>query len=285
MAFRSSNVSSDRAPPRGPFAPERMRRRSRPRDHGRPAIRSESPRYRVLRGRNRRPMHAPRRFECRNSVSATSGGNITPSREAAAAATARVGPWTTPLAIIRPTDREASGPPMAARASNAAACSGTLQSTPKPTKRLQRVDKRGHGAIQPPPPGFGRKRTGVTEHRVRGELRSTPRPTGFVGQGAAPAAHSMTLGSAHGQQTGRVDRASSYSQVCPGRGRDSTPPSSRGAIGASQTPVYRGAMATKRSKGHRTLDVQMDCFASLAMTAPVRRRPSKTLTPSAACSP
>ncbi len=80
-------------------------------------------------------------FECRNSISATSGGNITRSREAAAAATARVGPWTTPLAIIRPTDRAASGPPMAARASNAAACSGTLQSTPKPTKRLQRITR------------------------------------------------------------------------------------------------------------------------------------------------
>ena len=52
----------------------------------------------------------------------------------------------------------------------------------------------------------------------RGERRSTPRPTSFLGQGAALAAHSKTLGSAHGQQTGRVDCAPSYSQICPGRG-------------------------------------------------------------------
>ena len=78
-------------------------------------------------------------FACRRSSNATSGENLTPSREAAATATASVGPWTIPLTIICATDREASCPPIAARASSAAACSGTLRSMPKPTKRWQRV--------------------------------------------------------------------------------------------------------------------------------------------------
>jgi hypothetical protein len=47
-------------------------------------------------------------------------------------------------------------------------------------------------------------------------------------------------------------------------------PSSRGAIGRRETPVFRRAMATRRFRGHRALYTPLDCFASLAMTNLVR---------------
>ena len=103
---------------------------------------SKSPSAATISGPARTQSHAGARTagsECRSSRSANRRGNFTPSCDAALTATASVGPWTISLTIIWATDRAASGPPMAARASSAAACSGTLQSAPKPTKRLHRA--------------------------------------------------------------------------------------------------------------------------------------------------
>src|SRR5208283_4115025 len=60
MAYPSRDVSSDRAPPRGPFVPGRMRRLAKPRYQDRLALQTASPRYRVPRGRNRRQTRIPR---------------------------------------------------------------------------------------------------------------------------------------------------------------------------------------------------------------------------------
>ncbi len=217
MAFRSSNVSSDRAPPRGSFAPEHMPRRSRPRDHGRPAIRSESPRYRVLRGRNRRQMRVPRES---NVAEASARRRAEISRQAVKLqsplrrelALGRC-PWRsfgrrTGKRRVRQWRREPLMPRLAPEP-----CS-RRQSRRNDRKESQaQSQRRSAAAFRLRPQAHRRLRA-----RSWGERRSTPRPTCFVGQDAALAAHSMTLGSAHGQQTGRVDCAPSYSQSVPDEG-------------------------------------------------------------------
>ncbi len=148
-------------------------------------------------------------FKCRSSISATWGGNTTPSCEAEIAATARIGPWTIPLAIISLTNREASGPSMAARASNAAACSGTLQSTPKPTKRLHKV---ASAVTAPLNAAFRPRRQAQASASESGRAAINAASDNPLGARDWTGGASEDLESARGQQTVRIDCAFSRSQ-------------------------------------------------------------------------
>ena len=215
MAILSSNVSSDRAPPRVPFAPGRMRRRSKPRDRGRPAIRSASQRRLVPRGRKRRRLRVPKDP---NVAGASARHPAEISRQAAKlrspprreSALGRC-PWRSiDRRIEKPRARQWRQGPLMPRLAPES-CS---------RRHSRRNDCKEQQARSRRPSGVA-FRLRLQAHRrqqapSRGGRRSTPCPTRFLRQGAAPAAHSKALRSAHGQRTVRVGCAPSHPQICRG---------------------------------------------------------------------
>ena len=88
----------------------------------------------------------PRLSPWRSNSSTVLRGNAAASPTAAATACCRHGPSTTRVSISRTIARAASGPPMTASASRAAACSGTILSRPKPAKRRHNTSSVGMAA-------------------------------------------------------------------------------------------------------------------------------------------
>ncbi len=207
MAYPSRDVSSDRAPPRGPFVPGRMRRRSKPRYQGRLAIQSASPRYRVPRGRNRRQMRVPR-------DSNDAGASARRREEILRQAPMLQSPLLRELALGRCPWRSIDRRIEKRRAHQCRQGLLMLRLVPEPCNRRhsRRSDYKESqarslrhlaAAFQLRPQAHKRQQVPSP-----GERRSTPRQTSFL-RSAAPAAHSTYLGSAPGQQTVRVGCAHS----------------------------------------------------------------------------
>ena len=220
MVFRSGNVSSDSAPPRGPFVLKRTRRRSRPHHQDRPAIRSVPP-SRVPRGRSCRQMRVLRDLSV---VEASARRRVEIPRQAAKLRSLQrrdLAPgrraWRSirPQILKRPAHLWRQGPPMLrlapGRCSRSqirrSACKGPQARSRRCLVAVSRLRRQAHKLRQAPSWG-GR--------------RSMQRRKGFRGQGAGPAADRATLEPASAQQTIRVDCALSHSQVCDGQGHDST---------------------------------------------------------------
>ncbi len=220
MVFRSGNVSTDCAPPRGPFVPGRMRRRSRPHHPDRPAIRSVPP-SRVRPGRNCRQMRVLRDL---NVAGASARRRLEIPRQAAKlrsllrrdlALGRRAWRSIDPRIVKRRAHLWRQGPPMLRLAPaqrnrsqiQRNACKGPQAPSRRSLVAVSRLRRQAHKRRQAP---------------SRGGRRSTPRRKGFRGQGAGPAADRATFEPACAQQTVRVDCALSRSQICDGQGHDST---------------------------------------------------------------
>ena len=141
---------------------------------------------RIISGNGRAQRHASARMRgsaCRNSWHNASGDRTEPRRAAAPTASSNPGPCTTARSIISDTACAASRPPMMARASIAAACSGIMRRVPNPMKLRHSAPSAGTAAASCRRPASAtssqpsaRVDTGIAAIKLSSSISAASRP-------------------------------------------------------------------------------------------------------------